>query len=33
MRNIKKSPFYSILSDESMNKILQMEQMDIYIRC
>ena len=32
LHDIKKSPFYTVLFDESMNKILQTEQMDIYIR-
>ena len=31
--NIKRSPLYSILFVESMKKILQMERIDLYIRC
>ena len=29
----KASPYYSVLFDESMNKILQKEQMDLSVRC
>lgn len=32
LRDIKDSPFYSVLFDESLNKIFQEEQMDIQIR-
>ena len=32
MYDINKSPFYTVLFDESMNKILQTEQMDLHAR-
>ena len=30
--NVKASPYYSVMFDESMNKILQQEQMDLSVR-
>ena len=32
IKSIKASPFFSILFDRSLNEILQIEQMDIYVR-
>ena len=32
INDIKKAPFYTVLFDETLNKILQEEQMDLYIR-
>ena len=32
LSEIKKSPYYTIMFDESLNKILQKDQMDVYIR-
>ena len=29
---IKASPFFTVLFDESLNEMLQIEQMDIYVR-
>ena len=32
INNINSSPFYSVLFDESLNEMLQTEQMDIHTR-